>query len=447
MVMRIIQSRSPAKDPAVLALRNRLGRADLTAGPGRIDVPAVVRRIIADVERRGDKALLDWERRLDGARLTPKTIRVEARAIARAHAQADRAFLRLVRRVVANIRAYQQHILVQAPPPLKRGGRTLGIRYTPIDRVGIYVPGGTAVLPSSLLMTAVPAQVAGVPQIALASPPRSEGEVSPLILALAGELGIDEVYRLGGAQAVAALAIGTASVPRVSKVLGPGNAFVVEAKKQLFGRVGIDSTAGPSEVLIIADDTARADWLAADLIAQAEHDPGSAILATTSMSLARRVAEELDRQLPSLDRAAAARAGLEQFGAIIVVPSLEAACDLASDFAPEHLQIITADDRKALALVRNAGAIFLGAHTPVPLGDYYAGPSHVLPTGGTAKFFGPLSANDFRKASSVERYTPAALAEDAADVIDFATREGLTGHAQAVRVRLRPGASKGRATH
>jgi histidinol dehydrogenase len=262
------------------------------------------------------------------------------------------------------------------------------------------------------------------------------------VLALAGELGITEVYRLGGAPAVAAMALGTPAVPRVYKILGPGNAFVVEAKRQLFGRVGIDSTAGPSEVLIVADETARPDWLAADLIAQAEHNPGSAVLVTPSLTLARKVAAAVEGQLDMLERGQGARECLKQYGAIIVVGSIAQACELASDFAPEHLQIITADDRAAAAKIRNAGAIFLGAHTPVPLGDYYAGPSHVLPTGGTAKFFGPLSCNDFLKASSVESYTAAALKEDAADVIDFATREGLTGHAEAVRVRLGRGGSK-----
>jgi histidinol dehydrogenase len=439
MILRIIQSRNPLTDPAIAAVRERLLRADLTAGGSGLDVPGIVRKIIDDVRLRGDRALVDWELRLDKVRLTPKTLRVDAGAIARAHRAADASFLGLVRRVAANIRQYQKHILVKAPPALKRGGRTLGVRYTPIERVGVYVPGGTAVYPSSVLMTIVPAQVAGVKQIAMASPPRSDGDVSPLVLALAGELGITEVYRLGGAPAVAALALGTPAVPRVFKILGPGNAFVVEAKRQLFGRVGIDSTAGPSEVLIVADDTARSDWLAADLIAQAEHNPGSAVLVTPSLRLARQVAKAVDGQIAGLERGQAARQCLKQYGAIIVVKDVAQACELASDFAPEHLQIITADDRAALARIRNAGAIFLGAHTPVPLGDYYAGPSHVLPTGGTAKFFGPLSCNDFMKASSVESYSAAALKKDAADVIDFATREGLTGHAHAIRVRLERG--------
>jgi len=301
--------------------------------------------------------------------------------------------------------------------------------------VAVYVPGGRAAYPSTVLMTVVPAQVAGVGAIAMASPPSHAGEISPVVLALAGELGVGEVYRLGGAPAIAAFAIGTAHVPRVDKVVGPGNAFVAEAKRQLFGRVGIDSIAGPSEVLIIADDTANAEWIAADLLSQAEHDPGSAVLVTPSRPLAEAVSAAVECQVPGLDRADALRKALSAYSAAIVVQDMAAACDVANDFAPEHVQIITEDDEAVLARVRNAGAIFLGPHAPVPVGDYCAGPSHVLPTGGTAKFFGPLSCNDFLKASSVVRYNAAALAEDSPDIIDFATREGLTGHAEAVRRR------------
>jgi len=255
------------------------------------------------------------------------------------------------------------------------------------------------------------------------------------VLALAGELGIGEVYRLGGAVAVAAMALGTETVAPVDKIVGPGNAFVAEAKRQLFGRVGIDSVAGPSEVLIVADQTARADYLAADMLAQVEHNPGSAILVTPSGDLAEAVRTELDAQLPALQRSDAARACLEAYGAIIVTADLDEACRIANDFATEHLQIITADDPSALARIRNAGAVFLGPHTPVPLGDYYAGPSHVLPTGGTAKFSGPLSCNDFLTTASILSYDAESLDSDAADVIDFATREGLTAHANAVRIR------------
>ena len=409
-----------------------LTAADAAAG---LDVPAIVRDIINAVATRGDDAVAELAAKVDGAMLRPEEFRVPAERLARAREAADAEFLALVRRVAANVRDYQERIRVTAPPPVRRGGRTLGVRYTPVDRVGVYVPGMTALYPSTVLMTIVPAQVAGVREVAVASPPRSDGDVNPMVLALAAELGVTEVYRLGGAIAIAALALGTGHVPAVHKVVGPGNAFVAEAKRQLFGRVGIDSIAGPSEVLIIADETADAEWVAADLLAQAEHDPGSAVLVTTSAALAEAVAAALARQAASLERSEAAAAALEAYSAIVVVGDLDAACAVSDRFAPEHLQIVTRDDEAVLGRIRHAGAIFVGPHTPVPLGDYYAGPSHVLPTGGTARFFGPLSCNDFLKASSVLRYDAASLAADAPDVIDFATREHLTGHAAAVRIR------------
>jgi len=439
MSVRIIKTDDPLNDAAVAQVRDMLRAGGLTAAAaGQIDVPAAVARIISDVERRGDQAVIDLTRQLEGVELTPQTLRVSAAEIGTAHAAADGAFMDLMRRVIANIRAYQQSILLEAPAPLKRGGRQLGVRYTPIDRVGAYIPGGSgtgAVLVSSVLMTLVPAQVAGVRQIALVSPPTTDGDISPLVLAVAGELGLDEVYRVSGTPGVAALAVGTESIPAVHKIVGPGSAFIAEAKRQLFGRVGIDSIAGPSEVLIVADQSADATWVAADMLAQAEHDPGSAVLVTYSAKLAEEVKFAIERQIVTLDRLEALRAALERYSAIIVVPDLAAACDVANDFATEHLQIITEDDAAALERIRHAGAIFVGPHTPVPLGDYTAGPSHVLPTGGTAKFFGPLSCNDFLKASSVVSYDAAALAEDADDVCDFATREGLTAHAHAVEIR------------
>ena len=436
MNLRIIRTDEPLRDPAVGALRDKLCAGGVMGtGAERIDVPAAVRGIIADVQARGDQAVIEWTKKLDKTELTSETLRVPAEQIQQAHASADKNFLSLIRRAQANIRRYQEHILIKAPGPLKRAGRQLGVRYTPINRVGVYVPGGQAIYPSTVLMTVVPAQVAGVGEIAIASPPTSDGDINPMVLALAAELGVTEVYRLGGAQAVAALAYGTNSIRPVDKIVGPGNAFVAEAKRQLFGRVGIDSIAGPSEVLIIADETARADWLAADMLAQAEHDPGSAVLVTTSEQLAKAVTAAINEQLPQLKRKEAIAAALEGYSAIIIVPDIDAACEVADDFAPEHLQIITADDESVLAKIRCAGAIFLGAFAPVPLGDYYAGPSHVLPTGGTARFFGPLSANDFLKASSVIRYAAAALAEDADDVIAFAKHEGLTAHAKAIEIR------------
>ena len=435
--MRIIHTSKPATDPAVQAVRDCLRAGGMTAADEQagLDVRTRVSDILANVETRGNAALIDYEAKLDGAHLTDAMLRVGADEIAAAYAAAEPEFLALVRRVIANIRQYQQSIMHKAPPPVRRGGRTLAVRYTPVDRAAVYVPGGRAMYPSTVLMTVVPAQVAGVSEIALTSPPTSGGDVNPMVLALAGELGVGEVYRLGGAQAVAAMAYGTQTIRPVDKIVGPGNAFVAEAKRQLFGRVGIDSIAGPSEVLIIADGSARADWVAGDMLAQVEHDPGSAVLVTTSVELADAVKDAIERQLPALGRAEAARRCLDNYSAIIVIPDIEAACEVANYFAPEHLQIITPDDDAVLAKIRNAGAIFLGSHTPVPLGDYYAGPSHVLPTGGGAKFFGPLSVNDFLKASSVVRYDAESLTDDADDVINFAKHEGLTAHAEAVRWR------------
>jgi len=400
----------------------------------RVDVQDAVREVVADVKARRDQAVVDLTAKIEKVTLTPERMRVSSAEIAAAHAAAEPAFLALVRRVEANIRQYQESILWKAPAPLQRGGRTLSVRYKPMDRVGVYVPGAKAAYPSTVLMTIVPAQVAGVTEIAVVSPPTG-GDVNPLVLAITGELGIREVYRVSGTAGLVAMAVGTKTIPAVHKIVGPGNAFIAEAKRQLFGLVGIDSIAGPSEVLIIADETANPAWLAADMLAQAEHAPGSAVLVTTSAAHARAVADELDKQLARVDRADAAADALDKYSAIIVASTLEEACHVANRFAPEHMQIITRDNQAVLANIHNAGAIFLGPHTPVPVGDYYAGPSHVLPTGGTARFFGPLSCNDFLKASSVVEYDEASLAADAADIVDFATREGLTAHANAVRIR------------
>ncbi|MFB3894348.1 MAG: histidinol dehydrogenase [Phycisphaerae bacterium] len=443
MSIRIIETGSPLTDRAVAAVRDRLrrgGLADIRTGAlSAQKVTTAVREIIADVERRGDKALIELTAKFDRVRLTAGELRVPAARIAAARAEADEPFMGIIRRAIRNIRQYQRSILLKDPPAIRRGGRRLGVRYLSVDRVGVYVPGGRAFYPSTVVMTVVPAIVAGVREIAICCPPTAGDDVHPMVLALAAELGVKEVYRVGGAQAVAAMAVGTRTIRKVDKVVGPGNAFVAEAKRQLFGRVGIDSIAGPSEVLIVADGGARPQWVAADMLAQAEHDPGSAVLVTPSAKLAKDVAAAVDAQIATMERAPAARAAIEQFSAIIVVRDLDTACDVANDFAPEHLQVIVraAHERRALARIRHAGAIFIGPHTPVPLGDYYAGPSHVLPTGGTARFFSPLSCNDFLKASSIVRYDASSLAADAADVMAFARREGLTGHAAAVEVRMR----------
>jgi histidinol dehydrogenase len=435
--LRLIEAGSVGYEAAVgelIALLRSGGLIDLAQQQQALDVPAIVADIIARVRKEGDRAAAELTSKLDRAQIEPTAIAVPESEIARAHRAADPAFLALMRRAIANIREYQEHIRHRDPAPLLRGGRSLGVRYTPIERVGVYVPGGRALYPSSVLMTVVPAQVAGVREIVIATPP-SGGRVSDMALALAGELGVREVLQLGGAVAIAALACGTQSIRAVNKVIGPGNAFVAEAKRQLFGHVGIDSVAGPSEVVIVADDSARPDWVAADLLAQAEHDPASAVLLTPSAELARAVGAQVELQLQALSRAEAARSSLQRYGAIVVTASLPAACALADELAAEHVQIITRDDAACLAQIHNAGAVFLGPYTPVPLGDYFAGPSHVLPTGGTAKFFGPLSANDFLKASSLLSYDAEALAQDSAGVQDFAEREGLTAHAAAVRIR------------
>ncbi len=436
----VLRHDSPTYHTDLQVRRAQLQRGGLTAASesSGLDVARTVRELIEQVQKGGDPAIAELTSRFDRANLSVGDLRVSERELAEAHAATEPSFLELVRSVAANIREYQRHILVKAPEPLVRGGRVLGIRYTPMDRVGVYVPGGRALYPSTVLMTVVPAQVAGVPEIVMASPPTG-GNIHPLALALAAELGIKEVYRMGGAVAVAALACGTPTIRSVQKIVGPGNAFVAEAKRQLFGRVGIDSIAGPSEVFIVADDSADPSHVAADLLAQAEHDPGSAILASPDLKLVEGVLSELERQLPRLDRRDAIVAALAEYSALVWTRDLDEACELANQFATEHLQIMTRDDSACLAKIRHAGAIFVGGNTPVPLGDYCAGPSHVLPTGGTARFFGALSANDFQKASSLISYDRAALIQDGPSVVTFAKHEGLTAHAAAVTTRLGPG--------
>lgn len=402
-----------------------------------LDIPSIVSGILAEVKSGGDEAAARLTSKFDRANIGPADLRVPEELIDRAHREADPDFMALMRQAIANIREYQEHILVTAPPPLRRGGRTLGVRYNAIERAAVYVPGGQALYPSTVLMTVVPAQVAGVENLAMVSPPTG-GEINSMALALAGELGISDVYRLGGAVAVAAMAYGTETIEAADKIVGPGNAFVAEAKRQLFGTVGIDSIAGPSEVVIIADSSARPPWVAADMLAQAEHNPGSAVLVTPDRGFALEVASAIETQLADLERSDWIRPSLEQYGGIVIVRDLEEACAVGNRFAPEHLQIMTRDDTACVAAVRHAGAIFIGSQTPVPLGDYFAGPSHVLPTGGTARFFGPLSCNDFIKATSLLEYDASAIAEDAEPVADFASREALTAHAAAARIRIEP---------
>jgi len=398
----------------------------------------VVERICNDVRAKGLSAVLDYSARIDRAQLTPQTIRVPAEDLAAAHAAASPEFLAAVRRIRDNILRFQTAILphdVRVEVPA--GGGYLRQRYLPLARVGICVPGGAAAYPSTVLMTVVPAQAAGVAQLAVVAPPTALGAYNIDLLATCHELGVSEVYRMGGAQAVAALAYGVEGIPRVDKIVGPGNLFVALAKRFVFGEVDIDSIAGPSEVVVIADDTAKADQTAADLIAQAEHAPGASVLISWSPGLLDDVAEELGRQLADLERGELARQSLEQFGALVQVRSADEAADLANQIAPEHLHIATADPERLLQKIPNAGAAFLGHFSPVALGDYAAGPSHVLPTGGTARFASGLSANDFLRSGSVIAFTESGLEAVADDIRLLAEKEGLSAHWASVRLRLK----------
>ena len=396
----------------------------------------VVQRICHDVKTVGLPALLDYSARIDHATLTAETIRVSQQELEEAHARADAGFLATIRSIRQRIWNFQEAILhkdirIEVP------GGSLVERYRPLDRVGLCVPGGAAAYPSTVLMTAVPAQVAGVKGLALVAPPTKFGAYNPDLLATCRELGIQEVYRVGGAQAVAALAYGVEGIPRVDKIVGPGNLFVALAKKYVYGDVDIDSIAGPSEVVVIVDYSTRADYTALDLIAQAEHAPGASVLIGWDENVLDKTVEELDRQLAHLERGELARQSLEEFGAVILARDVEEACALADEIAPEHLHIATENASALAEKILHAGAIFLGNYTPVALGDYAAGPSHVLPTSGTARFASGLSSNDFLRAGSILHFTQEGLMQLAPDVRMLATKEGLTGHRASVEVRMR----------
>ncbi len=410
------------------------------AAAASTDDPALreaVAAIVREVAARGDAALVEFTARFDG--FDPGSaagLRIGADELERAAAEIDRDLLASLRRAAENVRRFherqREHGFVDWLPD----GSLLGQRVTPLRRVGIYVPGGRAAYPSSVLMNAIPAAVAGVDEIAMVSPTPG-GETSPVVLAAAHVAGVTEVLRIGGAQAVAALAHGTETIGRVDKIVGPGNKWVAEAKRQVFGTVDIDMVAGPSEILVIADESADPVHVAADLIGQAEHDPDAiAWLVTTSAELAARVPAEIDRLLERNPRRDVAREALEANGAIVIVDSLEDAARVADLRAPEHLELLVEQPLVLAGLIRNAGAIFLGSSSPEPMGDYFAGPNHVLPTGGTARFASPLGVYDFVKRTSLIGLSPARLRRDAADVIRLAESEGLFGHAEAVRVRL-----------
>ncbi|MEZ6135985.1 MAG: histidinol dehydrogenase [Pirellulaceae bacterium] len=395
----------------------------------------VVERICRAVKGEGLEALLHFSSELDGAQPNASHLRLEVDQLAAAHRQAAPEFLACIRRIRENIAAFQQQILHSSVTFSPRSGVRLDQRYVPLRRVGVCVPGGAAAYPSTVLMTVVPAQVAGVDEIAIVAPPTPFGAYNPDVLATCFELGIREVYPIGGAQAVAAMAYGVAGLPAVDKIVGPGNLFVALAKKHVYGEVDIDSIAGPSEVVVIADESTDAAYTAADMLAQAEHSPGASILITWDASLPNRVEEELRRQLQQLSRAGLTLDSLNAFGAFIVVNDAEQACVLTDSIAPEHLHIACREPRLLADQIRNAGATFLGPFTPVALGDYAAGPSHVLPTGGTARWACGLSANSFLRSGSILEFSQAALAEIAGDVGQLADIEGLTAHRHSVDIR------------
>ncbi|MBI3407139.1 MAG: histidinol dehydrogenase [Planctomycetes bacterium] len=396
----------------------------------------VVERICADVRARGLKAVLHYTEKLDGARLDARSIRVPAKELAQAHKKADRDFLEALRRVRHNIMSFQLGLL-HSDAILKASGKyEVRLRYRPMKRVGVCVPGGAAAYPSTLLMTVCPARAAGVKEIAVVLPPTPNGAYNSDLLAACKELGITEVYRVGGAQAVAALAFGVEGIPAVDMIVGPGNIFVTLAKKYVFGTVAIDCLAGPSEIVVLADAGAKADHVAADLIAQAEHDPAASILITWHEPLLDLVQKALERQLAKASRGPQAKASLENFGALVLARDAAQALQWTNEIGPEHLHIQTEAAEALADKIENAGAIFIGPHSPVALGDYAAGPSHVLPTGGTARFASGLSANDFLRRSSVLHFTAQGLAGLADDVRTLAQKEGLTAHAASVDVRL-----------
>ena len=435
---------------AILGLRRQLSpRGDVVSPQGRARTMAafgepltpvqVVERICADVQCRGLEAVLDYTARLDGVTLDPAAVRVAPAELKAAFRRADPAYLRSIRRVRDNVLAFQSGILHRDAVMHKGPGTELRLRYRPLRRVGVCIPGGAAAYPSSLLMTVVPAQAAGVEQIAVVVPPTPFGGYNDDLLAACYALEVTEVHRIGGAQAVAALAYGVAGIEPVDMIVGPGNLFVALAKKHVFGEVQIDSIAGPSEVVLIADWTADPRFVAADLISQAEHSPGASVLITWEPELIDRVADALVQQLATLSRGDLARESLERFGALILARDEDEAVDLTNQIAPEHLHISTSDPDRLAERLPNAGAIFLGHDTPVAVGDYAAGPSHVLPTGGTARWASGLCSNDFLKRTSLIRVDRDGLARLAPDVRLLADKEGLTAHRYSVDVRLEDG--------
>ena len=421
--------------PPILAGRH----SGVPPGKGRlVAVEAQVRKIVEAVARRGDTAVAAFTRELDGVALTPRQFKIRSSQISSALNKIGGDLLCSMEKALNNIREFHQRTLPGSRQYKSADGVTLGERLTPVERVGVYIPGGKAFYPSTVLMTVVPAKVAGCKEIVLVSPPSYNGTIHPAILAAASLAGASSVFRIGGAQAIAALAYGTKTVPAVDKIVGPGNIYVTTAKRLVSARVEIDKEAGPTEILIIADKRANPGWVAADMLAQAEHEKYAvAILLTDSAQLARKVASELENQLQKLPRKRFAEQALKRNGAIVVTSNLAGAAELSNMRAPEHLSLMVERPKQLLKLITNAGAIFLGHYSPVSVGDYIAGPSHVLPTGGSARFASALTVEDFLKRSSVIAYTKKRLAKEADDIVRLAEAEGFDAHAESVRLRLK----------
>ncbi len=447
MAIRTIRCSDPGAATAIDELLAQLGTQGNVVSPrgreltervfGEALPPArVVERVCDDVRRRGLGALLHYTEQFDSVPLTRETLRVSHADLAAAHKAADPAFLQVVRKVRENVLAFQSRLLNRDAVLDVTGSHELRLRYRPMRRVGVMIPGGAAAYPSTLLMTVCPAQAAAVPNIAIAMPPTPNGAGNRDMLAVCHELGVAEVYRVGGAQAVAALAYGVDGIPAVDMIVGPGNIFVALAKKFVFGQVAIDCIAGPSEIVVLADETAKPDYIAADLIAQAEHSPGASFLVTWAENLIEPVQEAIEQQLARLPRGKLARESLDSFGALILADSADRALECVNRIAPEHLHIHAANARQLADRIDNAGAIFVGENTPVALGDYVAGPSHVLPTGATARFASGLCANDFLRRSSMLNFTREGLKQMADAVNVLAHKEGLTAHAESVNIRL-----------
>ena len=445
--IRVIKTSDPKSEGLIDQIRRKLSPSgDVVSSAGKkktlqvfgepLTPRQVVERICRDVRDKGWKALARYTEQLDGVRITPATVRVPEEALQEAHARVDRSFLAAVRRIRRNIEQFHSGLLSRLARLSYSDRFVLELRWTPIRRVGVCVPGGAAAYPSTILMTVVPAQVAGVPEIAVVSPPTPNGADNDYVRATCYELGVRELYRCGGAQAVAALAYGVGPIEPVDKIVGPGNLFVTLAKREVYGTVGIDMLAGPTEVVVLADRSAKAAYVASELISQAEHAPGCSILVTWHEPLVAKVLRELERQLAALERSELAREALEEFGAVLVARDKEEAVALVNRIAPEHLYILTREPRALLEKIEHAGAIFLGPYSPVALGDYAAGPSHVLPTGSSARYASCLSALDFLKRSSVIEYSERGLAEVAPLIYRLAEVEGLTAHAASVRLRV-----------